>query len=151
MVAAAQAAAVHGDHPGALQYTCEPKIDGVAVSLRYENAQFVRAATRGDGTTGEDITANVRTIGDVPLQWIGGVHPPVPTRKELAEAGFAMACYPFNGIAALNAVLADLWSELAQTGVTGQDADVLARGRAAIAPLSGLERAWEIEDNNAQI
>ena len=62
-----------------------------------------------------------------------------------------MACYPFNGIAALTVALTDLWSELVQTGVTGQEADVLARGRAAIAPLSGLERAWEIEDSNAQI
>ncbi len=106
----------------------------MVLDLGPENASAVRAA-----------------IGDVSLLWIGGVHPPVPTRQELAEAGFAMACYPFNGIAALTVALTDLWSELVQTGVTGQEADVLARGRAAIAPLSGLERAWEIEDSNAQI
>jgi DNA ligase (NAD+) len=44
----------------------EPKIDGLAVSIRYENGRYVRAATRGDGQTGEDITANVATMGDVP-------------------------------------------------------------------------------------
>ena len=47
-------------------YTCEFKIDGLGVALTYTDGQFVRAATRGDGTTGELVTANVRTIGDVP-------------------------------------------------------------------------------------
>ena len=52
------------DHPVA--YTCELKIDGLGVALTYCDAQFVRAATRGDGTTGENVTANVLTIKDVP-------------------------------------------------------------------------------------
>ena len=47
-------------------YTCELKIDGLGVALTYEDAQFVRAATRGDGSTGENVTANVLTVGDVP-------------------------------------------------------------------------------------
>ncbi len=52
------------EHPVA--YTCELKIDGLGVALTYRDAQFVRAATRGDGTTGENVTANVLTIKDIP-------------------------------------------------------------------------------------
>ena len=52
------------EHPVA--YTCELKIDGLGVALTYKDAQFVRAATRGDGTTGENVTANVLTIHDIP-------------------------------------------------------------------------------------
>ena len=53
---------------GQAAYTCELKIDGLGVALTYENGLFVRAATRGDGTTGEDVTLNVRTIKDVPAR-----------------------------------------------------------------------------------
>lgn len=52
---------------GKAAYTCELKIDGLGVALTYENGAFVRAATRGDGTTGEDVSLNVRTIRDVPM------------------------------------------------------------------------------------
>ncbi len=51
---------------GSIAFTAEPKIDGLSMSLRYENRRLVTAATRGDGTTGENVTANVRTIGMIP-------------------------------------------------------------------------------------
>jgi DNA ligase (NAD+) len=65
------------DEDTMLQYAAEPKLDGAAVSLMYENGRLVRGATRGDGTTGEDITHNVRTIDAVPLQLIGKGFPKV--------------------------------------------------------------------------
>ncbi|MGR3460837.1 MAG: NAD-dependent DNA ligase LigA, partial [Roseovarius sp.] len=54
------------DDDAPLAYTSEPKIDGLSLSLRYEAGRLVQAATRGDGETGENVTANARTIGDIP-------------------------------------------------------------------------------------
>ncbi len=56
-------------------YCAEPKLDGLAISIRYEEGVLVRAATRGDGTTGEDVTQNVRTIDAVPLKLYGDDYP----------------------------------------------------------------------------
>jgi DNA ligase (NAD+) len=75
----------------ALTYCCELKLDGLAVSILYENGVLIQAATRGDGTTGEDITANVRTIRAIPLKLRGDN---IPARLEvrgevfLPQAGF---------------------------------------------------------------
>lgn len=60
-----------------ITYACEPKIDGVAISLLYEKGRLVRAATRGDGTRGEDVTLNARTIDSVPLRLLGEGYPEV--------------------------------------------------------------------------
>ncbi|MBQ0744480.1 MAG: NAD-dependent DNA ligase LigA [Pseudomonas sp.] len=75
----------------AVEYCCEPKLDGLAVSLLYENGQLVRGATRGDGSTGEDISSNVRTIRNVPLKLRGQGWPAVlEVRGEvfINKAGF---------------------------------------------------------------
>ncbi|WP_454255342.1 NAD-dependent DNA ligase LigA [Pseudomonas sp. Marseille-Q8238] len=74
-----------------VQYSCEPKLDGLAVSLLYENGQLVRGATRGDGSTGEDISSNVRTIRNVPLRLQGSGWPALlEVRGEvfMPKAGF---------------------------------------------------------------
>ena len=63
------------DGADTLEYSAEPKLDGAAVSLMYENGILVKGATRGDGTTGEDITHNVRTIESVPLKFLGEGYP----------------------------------------------------------------------------
>lgn len=68
---------VVGDAVHKSGYTVELKIDGAAVALTYREGVLVMAATRGDGTEGEDVTANVRTIGGVPLRLLGEQHPPL--------------------------------------------------------------------------
>ena len=62
--------------PKTLTFCCEPKLDGLAVSILYVNGILTQAATRGDGTTGEDITANIRTIRNIPLQLLTDNPPP---------------------------------------------------------------------------
>src|SRR3954470_11847299 len=58
-----------------LRFTAEPKIDGLSLSLRYEGGRLVNAATRGDGYEGEDVTANARTVAEIPHQ-LAGEHVP---------------------------------------------------------------------------
>ncbi|MDP3984027.1 MAG: NAD-dependent DNA ligase LigA [Acidimicrobiia bacterium] len=94
-------------------YSCELKIDGLAVVITYQNGLLTRGATRGDGTTGEDITANLRTIKSVPLRLIGDppsllevrgeVYMPYPAFEELnrrqTEAGLRIFANPRNAAA----------------------------------------------------
>jgi DNA ligase (NAD+) len=70
-----------GRPPGDL--VCELKIDGLAVSLTYEHGVLARSATRGDGVTGEDVTATVRTIQSVPLRLLGDAPPVMEVRGEV--------------------------------------------------------------------
>ena len=72
-----------GDGASTPSWTCELKFDGLAVSLRYEDGLLVQAATRGDGRAGEDVTANVRTIDDVPTRLSDGAPPVVEVRGEV--------------------------------------------------------------------
>ncbi len=105
------------DEPVAL--TAEPKIDGLSCSLRYENGRLVQALTRGDGQVGEDVTANVRTIADIPQILSGAVPELFEVRGEvyMAKADFA----------ALNARL------LAEATETGKEARQFANPRNAAA------------------
>jgi DNA ligase (NAD+) len=102
-----------GAMPESVDYVAELKIDGVSIALTYEDGALVRAATRGDGTTGEDVTSNVRTIRAIPLR----LREPVPGRiemrgevylpraafekmnKERAEAGDLLFANPRNAAA----------------------------------------------------
>jgi DNA ligase (NAD+) len=73
-----------------IEYAAEPKLDGLAVSFRYENGRLVQAATRGDGTRGEDVTHNVRTVKAVPLRLRDGAPELLEVRGEIfmPVAGF---------------------------------------------------------------
>ena len=82
-------------NPETIEFCCEPKLDGLAVSILYVNGVLTQAATRGDGTTGEDITANVRTIRNVPLR-LNTDNP--PARLEVRGEVFM----PQKGFNALN-------------------------------------------------
>ncbi|MDH3632483.1 MAG: NAD-dependent DNA ligase LigA [Gammaproteobacteria bacterium] len=83
------------DRDSALAYCAEPKLDGLAVSLLYEAGELVRAATRGDGRSGENITANARTIASIPLRLIGDN---LPRRIEVRGEVYM----ELEGFAALN-------------------------------------------------
>ncbi len=84
-----------------LHYLCEVKIDGVALNLVYENGRLVRAATRGDGRTGEDVTLNARTISDIPETLTPSDEYPIPALLEVRGEVF----FRLEDFAALNASL----------------------------------------------
>ncbi len=80
-----------GDAANCLEYSAEPKLDGLAISITYRDGRLEQAATRGDGTRGEDVTANVRAIRGVPLRLRGAPPPLLEVRGEvfMPLAGFA--------------------------------------------------------------
>ncbi|QBJ95179.1 NAD-dependent DNA ligase LigA [Rhodococcus sp. ABRD24] len=92
-----------GSAPGGpdLHYLCEVKIDGVALNLVYENGRLVRAATRGDGRTGEDVTLNARTIGNIPETLTPSDEFPIPALLEVRGEVF----FRLEDFATLNASL----------------------------------------------
>jgi DNA ligase (NAD+) len=96
----AWAARVEREIGTSFHYLCELKVDGLAVSLVYENGRLIRAATRGDGVTGEDVTANVRTMKDIPQQLTGDDVP------ELLEVRGEIY-FPVAAFAELNAALVE--------------------------------------------
>jgi DNA ligase (NAD+) len=95
---AAWAERVERDSGGRISYLCEPKVDGLAIDLVYERGQLTRAATRGDGRVGEDVTLNVRTIDQVPERLAGNDAPDLlEVRGEIY--------FPIQAFADLNAAL----------------------------------------------
>jgi DNA ligase (NAD+) len=95
---AAWAERVERDSGGRISYLCEPKVDGLAIDLVYERGQLTRAATRGDGRVGEDVTLNVRTIDQVPERLAGDDAPDLlEVRGEIY--------FPIQAFADLNAAL----------------------------------------------
>ncbi|MHA7651365.1 NAD-dependent DNA ligase LigA [Mycobacterium sp. ML4] len=99
----AWAARVHAEVGDEAHYLCELKIDGVALSLVYRDGRLTRAATRGDGRTGEDVTLNARTIDDVPLRLAASEQYPTPDVLEVRGEVF----FRLDDFAALNASLVE--------------------------------------------
>lgn len=85
-------------------------------------------------------------LPEAPLVWIGGVTAPIPSLDELKAAGFCLALYPFNAVAAVTIALDDLWRGFFAQGVPGQDAEQLAHARADTARVADLDAAFAIED-----
>ncbi|MDR0379186.1 MAG: NAD-dependent DNA ligase LigA [Candidatus Accumulibacter sp.] len=82
-----------------IEYSAELKFDGLAVSLRYENGMLTRGATRGDGTNGEDVTQNLRTVRDIPLRLTGDAPPVLEVRGEAYMRRDDLAHYNEKAIA----------------------------------------------------
>lgn len=128
------------------EYVVDPKIDGVAVALRYEEGELKLAATRGDGTTGDDVTHNVRTLASVPLRLLGRNHPQVvevrgevmwPTRafeafnRQRQASGEPTFANPRN---AASGTL----KQLDPRNVVGRGLQFVAHGYGVVEPLTAM-------------
>src|SRR6201999_3283481 len=99
----AWATRVHAEVGDAAHYLCELKIDGVALALVYRDGRLTRAATRGDGRTGEDVTLNARTIDDIPERLTAGGDYPIPHVLEVRGEVY----FRLDDFQALNASLVE--------------------------------------------
>ncbi len=120
-----------------IAYTAEDKIDGLSCSLRYEQGKLVRAATRGDGQVGEDVTANVQHIADIPQQFGGSGHPEVfEVRGEVYMAK--------QDFAALNAAQHDVGGKLFATPRNAAAGSLRQKDLSVTAkrPLRFLAHGW---------
>jgi DNA ligase (NAD+) len=152
---AARAGASGADLPGGVHFVCDPKVDGVAISVRYEHGRLVVAATRGDGERGDDVTAQVRAVRAVPLVLRaarGAASPEVlevrgevfmpntefarinAEREAAGEAPFANA---------RNATAGSLKS-LDPAVVAARRLRFLAHGRGEVRGLPGVETYWQL-------
>ena len=109
------------------RYVCELKIDGVAMSIRYEGGVLVQAATRGDGRVGEDVTANIKTIDAVPHRLRAADGVPVPDVLEVRGEVYM----PLASFEALNAAAMEAGEKLSSTRATQPLAACARRIRAS--------------------
>ena len=145
-----------GSMPGSIDYIAELKIDGLSIALTYDEGALVRAATRGDGTTGEDVTSNVRTIRAIPLRLRDSVPGRIEVRgevylpraafekmnKERAEAGDLLFANPRNAAAG---ALRNLDPSLVSKRGLGAFTYQLVQGASKDAPLRTESHAETLE------
>ncbi len=92
--------------------------------------------------------AIAQALPDVPLVWIGGVAAPIPSLAQLKAAGFVLALYPFNTVAAVAAAVADTWSDFSETGRVNVTPDMLTRMKSETLDIVDMKTFWTIEDES---
>ncbi|MBT4162587.1 MAG: NAD-dependent DNA ligase LigA [Gammaproteobacteria bacterium] len=140
------------DSTGDIEYACEPKIDGVAVSLLYEGGKLIRGATRGDGAAGENVTLNIRTIESVPLTLMGDDY---PARLEVrGEVYFARSAFERMNREAEQAgqkIFANPRNASAGTLRQLDSRETAKRPLTMFAYSVGIVEGWELPGSHAEI